>query len=64
MAQNKNNTKLCTAQVACDGDNLTKAREAHGTCGKCSEALAKKNKTPKPPRGENTAIPKYIRDKE
>ena len=64
MCASRLHVPTCTAQVACDGENLAKARIESGICGKCAEALAKKNKAPKPLRGVNTAIPKYIREKE
>jgi hypothetical protein len=50
-------TPICTAQVACDGDNLNIASRERGYCGKCRDAMEKKkDKTPKPLRGENTAL--------
>jgi hypothetical protein len=49
---------ICTAQVACDGDNLTTASRERGYCGKCKDAMdrRKKAKDAKPLRGENTAL--------
>lgn len=48
---------ICTAQIACDGDNLTAASRERGYCGKCRNAMERrKDKTVKPLRGENTAL--------
>ena len=51
-------TPICTAQVACDGDNLNVRSRERGICGKCKEAMDKKKtaKATKPLRGENTAL--------
>lgn len=50
-------TPICNAMVACDGDNLNIASRERGYCGKCADAMKKRaDKTPKPLRGENTAL--------
>lgn len=39
------NTPICTKQVACDGNNLTSPKRIEtGCCGKCDEAIKKKEK--------------------
>lgn len=51
-------TPICLKQVACDGINLVGPSAERGYCGKCKEAMEKKNKPPKPLKGENSALPK------
>ena len=47
---------LCTLMLGCDGNTLTANRKEKGYCGKCEEALAKRNKPAPPLRGANTAL--------
>jgi hypothetical protein len=50
-------TPICTAQVACDGDNLNVLSRERGYCGRCKDAMDRRKKTePKPLRGEKTAL--------
>ena len=56
-------TPICTKMVACDGSNLVgKNRIEKGYCGKCEEALAKRNKPPPPLKGENSALQSKLRN--
>lgn len=50
-------TPICSKMIACDGANLAPRAIERGYCGKCKEAMEKKNKPPKPLRGENSALP-------
>jgi hypothetical protein len=51
-------TPICTAMLACDGDNLNVLSRERGYCGKCKDAMDKRAKkgSTKPLRGETTGL--------
>ena len=61
VANNLVRKPLCQLMLACDGNTLTVSSRDRGYCGKCAEALAKKNRPPPPLKGENTALPAATR---
>lgn len=54
-------TPICNKMVACDGNNLVGNSAERGYCGKCKDAMEKKNKQPKPLKGENSALSEKLR---
>ena len=44
--------KICEKQIACDGEQISERRKDRSMCGKCANAIEKRNRKPKPLRGE------------